>query len=330
MFYFCLLVIFRFKNLSPSTAQDNQLGNIVSNSTIPSDYRQRFFIQNSPVRGDVVKLADSFATVIAQKVYPKALEALLGEMLVAASLLISTLKIEGKLSIQLQSSDQASLLRFAMAECDHTGALRALAGFNVQDEEQRRHWQSVSTSDEAFALMDKGVLFISIHPEFGESYQGIVERVSDNLAECLAHYQKQSAQIPTLIKLATNSESAGGILLQLLPQSVDEQESDPDLWDRLTALTDTIKEQELTELPANEILYRLYHEEEVALPELTPLHFGCTCSEQKSQSAVMQLGLDEALNVLEAHQGTLTLDCGFCGKEYRFDKQEIEKLFVEV
>lgn len=297
-------------------------------SILTQDYRQRFFIQNTPVRGDVVKLTGSFSTVIAQKVYPKALEALLGEMLVAASLLIGTLKIEGKLSIQLQSSDQASLLRFAMAECDHTGAVRALAGFNAQDDEQRQRWQSLSASDEAFALLEKGVLFISIHPKFGESYQGIVERVSDSLSDCLAHYQKQSAQIPTLIKLATKDDVAGGILLQLLPQSANEQENDPDLWDRLTALTDTIKDSELTELSANEILYRLYHEEEVVLPDVTPLHFACTCSEQKSQAAIMQLGLEEALNVLEAHRGTLVLDCGFCGKEYRFDKSAVEQLFV--
>lgn len=41
------------------------------------------------------------ANVIAQKDYPVALQKLLGEMLVAASLLIGTLKIDGRLSIQL-------------------------------------------------------------------------------------------------------------------------------------------------------------------------------------------------------------------------------------
>lgn len=291
------------------------------------EYRQRFFIENSPVRGDVVRLTDSFATVIAQKAYPKALQALLGEMLVSASLLISTLKIDGKLSIQLQSSDENALLRFAMAECDHTGAVRALAGFDAYDDDRRAIWQHAHTSDDAFALMDKGVLFISIHPEFGESYQGIVERVSDNLADCLAHYQKQSAQIPTLIKLATTDRTAGGILVQLLPQSEADKENDPDLWDRLTALTDTIKAEELTDLPANEILYRLYHEEQVVLPPPVPVYFACTCSPQKSEGAILQLGEDEALQVVDAHGGVLVLDCGFCGREYCFDKAQVKKLF---
>lgn len=295
------------------------------------DYRQRFFIENSPVRGDVVHLSDSFTTVISQKPYPKAIKALLGEMLVSASLLIGTLKIDGKLSIQLQSSDENSPLRFAMAECDHSqssdGAVRALASFDNSDDKQAL-WQSLTTSDEAFALIQTGVLFISIHPNFGESYQGIVERVSDNLGECLAHYQKQSAQIPTIIKLAANETQAGGILVQLLPQSDEDKENDPDLWDRLSILTSTIKKEELTDLPASEILYRLYHEEDVALPTATPLHFACTCSDAKSEGAILQLGHDEALNVITAHGGTLVLDCGFCGKEYRFDKERVDELFA--
>lgn len=296
------------------------------------DYRQRFFIEHSPVRGDVVRLTDSFTTVISQKAYPSAIKALLGEMLVSASLLIGTLKIDGKLSIQLQSTDESSPLRFAMAECDHcqgqeAGAVRALASFD-NGEDKHDFWQSLSSSDEAFALIKTGVLFISIHPNFGESYQGIVERISDNLGECLAHYQKQSAQIPTLIKLATNDEVAGGLLVQLLPQSNTDKENDPDLWDRLSILTNTIKTDELTDLPADEILYRLYHEEDVVLPEQTPLEFACTCSLGKSQGAILQLGHDEALEVAKAHGGVLVLDCGFCGREYVFSQDSIDQLFT--
>lgn len=294
-----------------------------------NNYRQRFFISHSAVRGDVVRLTDAYQTVIDQKAYPAAIKALLGEMLVSASLLISTLKIDGKLSIQLQNSDEHAKLNWAMAECDHTGAVRALAGFDAGSEDDQAFWQSLSSSNQAFAQLGAGVLFISIHPEQGEAYQGIVERVSDDLGECLAHYQKQSAQIPTIIKLATSEASAGGVLVQLLPQTDADKENDPDLWDRLIALTSTLKDEEITDLLADEILYRLYHEEEVVLPEPTPLHFACTCSLDKSQGAIMQLGYDEAKQAVAAHGGVLVLDCGFCGKEYPFDEQAIEALFTD-
>lgn len=293
----------------------------------PANYRQRFFIDGSVVRGDVVRLTDAYQTVIAQKDYPVAIKALLGEMLVSASLLIGTLKIDGRLSIQLQTSDENARLSWAMAECDHTGAVRALAGF-AQDDEADAVWQTLTTSDDAFAQMGAGVLFISIHPAKGEAYQGIVERVSTNLGECLAHYQKQSAQIPTIIKLASDDSTAGGMLVQLLPQTQADRDNDPDLWDRLSVLTSTIKAEELTGLDANEILYRLYHEEEVVLPEPTPLQFACTCSQQKSEGAIIQLGLDDAKQAVAAHGGKLVLDCGFCGTEYQFDEKAVEALFV--
>lgn len=287
-----------------------------------TDHRQRFFVEHSAVRGDVVKLTDTYQTIISQKDYPKACQALLGEMMVAASLLIGTMKINGRLSIQLQSNDPNALLDWAMAECDSTGGVRALASLKPSDD-----WQNKTKACQAFGELGskQSVLFINI--ETGqESYQGIVERVSDDLGECIAHYQKQSAQIPTLIKLATSDTTAGGILVQLLPQSDDDKACDPDLWERLTMLTATIKACELTDLPSDEILYRLYHEEQVVLPAPMPLTFSCTCSEQKSQNSILQIGKADALQIADEN-GTLALDCGFCGRVYTFDKQAVETLF---
>ena len=76
-------------------------------------------------------------------------------MLVSASLLISTLKIDGKLSIQLQSSDSDARLNWAMAECDHTGSVRALAGFDDTNQNQTV-WQHLKSADEAFGELGKG------------------------------------------------------------------------------------------------------------------------------------------------------------------------------
>lgn len=298
------------------------------------DVRQRFFIEDSPVRGDVVRLAKSYASIISQKPYPEAIKRLLGEMLAAASLLIGTLKIDGTLSIQLQSSNTDSLLNWAMAECDRDGIIRALASFKAETDEQKQAWDSMTSANEAFAelgAVGDGVLFINIQPKHGEAYQGIVERSHDNLADCLAHYQKQSAQIPTLINLASDGLQAGGILVQLLPRR-DEEEAekvDQDLWPRLTVLTSTIKADELTSLPPTELLYLLYNEEDVVLPEAVTLEFGCTCSKEKCCSAILQIGEAEMTDILEEQGGKFEMDCGFCGAVYSFDNSDIEQLFAE-
>lgn len=297
-----------------------------------NDIRQRFFINHSPVRGDVVRLQHAYACIIAQKDYPKAIKCLLGEMLTAASLLIGTLKINGRLSLQLQSSDENTLLNWAMAECDHDGNIRGLADWKAQTQEQQDLWQQKNTADDAFAELGekgKGVLFINIQPENGESYQGIVERVSDNLSECLTHYQRQSVQIPTIIKLACDGLQAGGILVQLLPMSREEEKQtiDDDLFPRLSMLTNTLKPEEMTELPADEILYRLYNEEDIVIPESTALQFGCTCSREKCESAILQLGEAQAEQVAQEHDGKIEMDCGFCGAVYAFNQDDIHQLF---
>lgn len=314
-----------------NATQDSQVTHAPS---IDNDVRQRFFIESSPVRGDVVRLSRSYASTIAQKPYPEAIKRLLGEMLTAASLLIGTVKIDGRLSIQLQSSDSDSLLNWAMAECDHDGIIRALASWKADTDEQKQAWANMSTANDAFAELGatgQGVLFINIQPEKGEAYQGIVERSHDNLADCLAHYQKQSAQIPTLINLASDGLQAGGILVQLLPRRDDEEQEqvDTDLWPRLSVLTSTIKPEELTTLPAGELLYRLYNEEDVVLPEPAALKFGCTCSKEKCETAILQIGQDEMLDIVEEQGGAFEMDCGFCGAVYTFDKADVTEIFAE-
>ncbi len=304
----------------------------MSTLTYP-DMRERFFIKNSPVRGDVLRLSTSYAKIIAQKDYPLALQKLLGEMLVAAGLLIGTLKIEGRLSLQLQHNgvDNASetRLKWAMAECDDKGNLRGLADWQGD-------WSGLCSADDAFKTLGKtgeGVLFIHIQPTDslmgGEGYQGIVERVADNLADCLAHYQKQSVQIPTLINLACDGLQAGGMLLQLLPPTTAEERDalDNDLFPRLGVLAKTLKSQELTTLSTNEILFRLYHEEDVVTDVPMPLQFSCTCSAEKSAGAIFQLGKVQALEISHEQGGAIALDCGFCGQVYRYDMADIEQIF---
>lgn len=307
----------------------------MTHSLSTQDSRQRFFFDNSPVRGDVVSLEKTLAVILAQRDYPHALRQLLGEMLVTASLLASTIKIEGRLSIQLQHQGTQDatgepLLSWAMAECNDKGELRALAKWRDD-----ATWSELVSADDAFSALDNqtnqahaGVMFINIEPDQGQRYQGIVERVSNNLGECISHYQIQSAQIPTLLKLTCNGDTAGGILLQKLPSQSDEEQDqlDNDLWPRLTALTETLSDKELLELPATEILHRLYHEEEVKLPDAVALSFGCTCSQERCEAALQNVGLAGVQDILN-EQPEINMDCQFCGQVYRFNKADALALF---
>ena len=287
-----------------------------------SDLRQRFFIEDSPVRGEVVHLEEALQTILKQRDYVPAVQVLMGEMLCATALLASTLKIKGRISLQIQAS---GTFKWAMAECNHLGEVRALA-----DYEQDPRFLSAEDSSTVLKSLVSPVLFINIEPEFGERYQGIVPLDKGNLAECLIQYYDLSAQIPTRIVLASNAERAGGLLIQLLPRNSEEEQQrvDEDLWPRVTMLTETLKAEELTDLDVNEILYRLYNEEQVRLPEVEALRFGCTCSKERCANALMQIGVAAVRETLE-HQNPITMDCQFCSTQYSFSAEEALGLFGE-
>ena len=287
-----------------------------------SDLRQRFFIEDSPVRGEVVHLEEALQTILAQRDYAPAVKILLGEMLSATALLASTLKIKGRISLQIQAS---GTFKWAMAECNHRGEVRALA-----DYEEDPHFQAAEDSSTVLKSLTNPVLFINIEPEFGERYQGIVPLDQENLAGCLMQYYDLSAQIPTRIVLASDNNRAGGLLIQLLPRNSEEEQRrvDEDLWPRLTMLTETLKTEELVTLEANEILYRLYNEEEVRLPEVEHLQFGCTCSKERCAIALQQIGVESVRETIKK-QKTIEMDCQFCNSRYIFTAEEALSLFGE-
>ncbi|QQT92773.1 Hsp33 family molecular chaperone HslO [Acinetobacter johnsonii] len=287
-----------------------------------SDLRQRFYIEDSPVRGEVVHLEETLQTILAQRDYAPAVQVLLGEMLSATALLASTLKIKGRISLQIQASGS---FKWAMAECNHLGEVRALADYETDP-----RFNAADSSSTVLSTLISPVLFINIEPEFGERYQGIVALDKPNLAGCLMQYYDLSAQIPTRIVLASSAQRAGGLLIQLLPRNSEEEQErvDQDLWPRLTMLTETLKIEELTDLEASEILYRLYNEEEVRLPEVEVLKFGCTCSKERCAQALEQIGAEAVRETLE-HQNPITMDCQFCNTQYSFSAEEALGLFGE-
>ena len=287
--------------------------------TKPLDLRQRFFFSNAPVRGDLVRLEQNglLDEILGDKHYPEALKLLMSELCAAAALLASGYKMKGRLSVQLQGS---GALNYAMAECSDTGEMRGVAGFDAAG------FEHAKTAIDALGLLSnetgQSVIFLNIEPDQGERYQSIVERVSDQLDECLSHYLSQSMQIQSFLVLAASPLGAGGLLLQKLPEDTGDQ----DAWQRSSVLAKTLKANELSELPVSEILRRLYHEEDLNLPEPLQLRFGCQCSRERTLAALRQLGEQQLNELFEADdlvQGKLSVECRFCGQSRLISRGEL-------
>ncbi|MBL0230538.1 MAG: Hsp33 family molecular chaperone HslO [Moraxellaceae bacterium] len=278
------------------------------------DIRQRFYFTHSPVRGEIVQTQHCLSEIFECHAYPSAIQKLLNEFVTACVLLTATLKLEGRLSLQARGN---GALKMMMAECNHHHQVRAIAqlsdGANFDD--------MASLSD----LLADGLLVITLEPENGQRYQGIVELIGDHLVDYLENYFSQSEQLPTRLWLAANQTQGAGLLLQALPQS--QEDEDEDRWTRLVQMTQTLKTDELLGLSADEILYRLYHEEEVTLPEPQAVTFSCTCSREGTAQALLSIGQAECEDIL-AEQGEIRLNCQFCHTEYVFELTEIRQLFA--
>jgi molecular chaperone Hsp33 len=280
------------------------------------DSLQRFLFEQSPVRGELVHLDDAWRAVLERHDYPPALRAVMGELMAAAVLLAATLKLKGALILQIQGMGPVTLL---VVECDGDLNVRATA-----------KWQGELDGLDFAQMVGDGNFVITLDPrDGGQTYQGIVELDGDSVAEVLQNYMLRSDQLETRLWLAADAQSAAGLLLQKMPgeggQSFAEQ--DDDMWPRVTILTDTLKPDEILGLPAEQLIHRLYSEEDVRLFDAQPVAFKCTCTRAKVGRMLTMLGWDEVQSVL-SEQGEAEVTCEFCNQQYRFDKVDAEQVFA--
>ena len=274
------------------------------------DHKQRFLFPDSDIRGELVQVESSVSRILEGHSYPLPVQGLIGEAVAAVALLASTLKFKGRLALQAQGKGPVSLL---LAECSHDGELRALA----------RHSDGQDWSHgDIQTLIGEGTMVITITPDQGRQYQGIVPLSGDTLAECLQGYFQQSEQLPTSLWLASGNNRAAGLLLQRLPNQLATTDGNNQMWEHLDALASTLQMEELLNLDDQTILHRLFHDTPPQLPDAQPLQFGCTCSRDRNRNALISLGNQELQQLLD-EDGEVTLTCDFCRHQEHFDAVDL-------
>ncbi len=274
------------------------------------DQLYRYLFKQADVRGELVRIQDSYQQMLANHDYPLPIQTLLGELMAATALLTATLKFEGDIALQIQSE---GIVRYAVVNGTEKQQLRGVA-----------RWEGEVPDNDFTAMFQKGFLVITITPKQGERYQGIVALDKPSLAECLQGYFEQSEQLPTKVILHTRSgdkPSAGGMLLQVLPSG----DSDLMQFDHLAQLTQTITPDELFDIAPEDVLHRLYHQEEVEVYQPASLCFQCSCSRDRSADALANVSKEELLDVI-AQEGEVAITCQYCNSKYTFDAIDVEAI----
>ena len=288
----------------------------------------RFSFADLPIRGQWVRLQASLHAAGQFRAYPPQASNLLGQMLASVAMIADNLKFSGAVALQSQGN---GALRRSLAECRHTD-LRGIMHLTDDASFPPSH-QDIG------AWLGQGQLAITLLPdeETGmQPYQGLVALDHGDLAKCLEEYFARSEQLDTRLFFAGRTErdaeqSVTGLLLQRLPIHPDasdaERDAAQDAWETLTALAATVTDAELAALDAPTLLHRLFHEYPCTLQTAKRLQYQCTCTQDRTDHTLMMLGEDD-LHALLIERGEITLECEFCGKRYRYEQADVDRVIA--
>jgi molecular chaperone Hsp33 len=118
-------------------------------------------------------------------------------------------------------------------------------------------------------------------------------------------------------------------MIQRLPSETFtlEREEEDEGWRRAAILMASSTSAELIDpsLPAEQLLFRLFHEDGV---RAHPAHFlaaQCRCSRERVESVLRSLQPDD-LDEMKTDDGLVTVTCEFCSKLYAFNDDDLAAL----
>ena len=258
----------------------------------------RFIFKNTPVKGASVRLTTAWKAMRQFQKWPLSVTRLMGEMTAGSLLLASSLKFEGALIMQVQGDGP---VRLAIVEVRNGLLVRATVKMHEGEEVS-----DTMGMKELLNAHGRGRCAIMLDPKDrreGEPlYQGVVPLTGESIADALMGYMEQSEQIDENIT------------------------SDEESLNRIETLASTITDDELLVLTPEEVTHRLFWEEAPDYFEPTEPKFACTCSREKVEAMIRNLGEVEALQIVK-EEGEIKVTCDFCGRTERFSAEDVVKLF---
>jgi molecular chaperone Hsp33 len=310
----------------------------------PSGQLHKFLFEGLPVRGMLVRLEQPWRDLLARRAFrddgghafAAPVRALLGEMVAAGCLMHSSIRFGGALVLQVFGDGPVKL---AVAEIQSDLSFRATAkvvGALADD----------ARLEAMLNVQGQGRCAITLTPPEDrpdlQPYQSNVALHGDRreplqeLAQVLEHYMLQSEQLDTRLVLAADDQVAAGLLIQRLPvdgagnlgSTRNEDEIGlNEAYNRIAMLAATLTRAELLALAPDQILRRLFWQDDVRCFEPMAPRFACRCSRERVAAMLRGLGREE-IDSIVTEQGQVEVGCDFCGAQYRFDRVDAGGLFA--
>lgn len=296
-----------------------------------ADFVLPFDLPDVNLRGRLVRLDETTTRALAAHALAEPAARVTAETLALAAILGTSLKLDGRLTVQTKSDGPLDLVTadyYGAPDDGEHGAPIGLRGFGRLD---ARRFADLGDPSAFDALAGDGTMAITIEPQRGgNTYQGIVELNPAGIASSAETYFAQSEQLPTVLRLAAAplytpgnavpGWRAGGIMLQATPDGLG---ADDD-WERLSSFLSTVQDIELvdTQLPAEQLLWRLFHEDETRVQPYQRTEFRCGCNTDRI-SAVLKSYSPKDRDGLADPDGLIRARCEFCGTVHAIDPKSL-------
>ncbi|MFC0408467.1 Hsp33 family molecular chaperone HslO [Roseomonas elaeocarpi] len=281
---------------------------------------QPFHLENRPVRGRLVRLGPLADALLSRHDYAPDVGRLLGQALALGAGLAAALKFRGSFSVQAKGNGPVSML---VVDCTDSGDLRGYA---------RVAEDASSVTGEAAALLGQGYLAFTCDQGLEmDRYQGIVPIEGDTLAAMTDTYFRTSEQLDAWVRLSAEHTPGGWRASALILERVAGEggfnalatEEGDEAWRTAKILASTIKDEELLDdaLPSEQLLHRLFHQEDLRLDRARALSYGCRCSRARLASVLQRFPTDDLDHMAE--DGAITMNCEFCNVAFHFDRADV-------
>lgn len=250
-----------------------------------------------------------------------------GRVLTAGVLMGATLKGDDILTLRTATN---GLLSSIVTTINKTGIKGYISNPNIEIS------SDLNNKVDMNKLIGNGTLNVIKDMGLKEPYVGVSPITNGDIAYNIAYYYVVSEQIPTLIVLGIDLEnekkvrSAGGYMLQLLPNA--EENFIVQIENKIKAIR-TITELFNGGMDLKRILHLLYEDmndetqqkviEPYEILETKNIYYSCDCNKEKFYKGLITLGKDELNSILQQNKEIET-QCQFCGKKYRFEKNDFE------
>lgn len=286
-----------------------------------------FFLPQRPVRGRLVRLGPLADALLTRHDHDPNVTALVGQAMALAAGLSSALKFQGSFSLQAKGDGPVSIL---LADCTDAGELRGYAHASAEKLEAVLAKDASPSTD---ALLGSGFLAFTVDQGGGrDRHQGIVAIEGASLADMALHYFETSEQLRCHVQLACAKTADGWRASALILEKVAgaggidpamNETAQEESWRTATILAATLTDAELLDddLPADRLLYRLFHTEGVAVDMARALSFGCRCSRARLASILEGFPPDDLDHM--AIETDIVMTCEFCNYDFRFPRHDV-------